>query len=111
MIGGLASGAASLLRGIEAAKGAADMATANEIRARYYAMNPELIDGMRQVLENQRIQHMPYLQARQFTDEALRVMDMVPEHREEVRAHAIECLETWPDRQVAQQFIEKLKAA
>lgn len=60
---------------------------------------------------NVAMSYMPYHRANTFTDEALKLMAAEPDHRDEIKAHAIECLEQFPEQAVARPFIEQLLTA
>jgi hypothetical protein len=114
MIGTIGSFVASM----QAAQQAMDQAKANAMRNAYYQRHPEMVEAMRNALalerykqSNVNMAHMPYHRAKTFTDEALKLMAAEPDHREEIKAHAIECLEQFPDQAVVAPFIEQLLTA
>lgn len=119
MIGALGSLVGSLQNAQAASQDA--QARHNEalaMRNAYYDRHPEMIEAMRNALALERYKqsnvsmaHMPYHRAKTFTDEALKLMAVEPDHRDEIKAHAIECLEQFPDRDVARMFIEQLLTA
>jgi uncharacterized SAM-dependent methyltransferase len=114
MIGGVGSFIASM----QAAQQAMDHAKAEAMRNAYYERHADQIEAMRNALALQRrnvgnlsMAYQPYHRAKTFTDEALKLMDAEPAHREEIKAHALECLRQFPDQQVVAQFIARLLTA
>lgn len=119
MIGALGSLVGSLQNAQAASQDA--QARYNEalaMRNAYYDRHPEMIEAMRNSLALERhkqsnvaMNYMPYHRAKTFTDEALKLMALEPDHRDEIKAHAIECLEQFPEQAVALPFIMQLNEA
>lgn len=125
MIGALGS----LIGSVQSVNDAMQQAKAQEDQARHFAQmqqaRPELfrsqgeVDAMRNAAQNAMalerhkqsnvaMGHMPYHRAKTFTDEALKLMADEPDHREAIRTHAIECLQQFPDQEVARMFIDQM---